>query len=154
MPDDTSKPVPQSNASQAAKVEKTDAQWQEILDADTYQVTRQHGTEPAYSHPGFPKAAGTFHCVCCGAELFTQETKYESHCGWPAFYAPKDGAPVGETHDTSHGMSRTEVHCDTCGAHLGHVFPDGPKPTGTRYCINGVALHFEPNENASDKDEA
>lgn len=129
---------------------KTDEEWREVLDPATYHVTREAGTERAYSHPGFPKTAGTFHCVCCGAELFTQETKYESHCGWPAFYAPKEGAPVGETRDLSHGMVRTEVHCDECGAHLGHVFPDGPKDkTGMRYCINGVALTFEPSENAT-----
>lgn len=138
--------------SQTPKVTKSDAEWKEILDPDAYRVTREHGTERPYSHPGFPKAPGTFHCVCCGAELFTQDTKYESHCGWPAFYAAKDDAPVGESHDTTHGLTRTEVHCDDCGAHLGHVFPDGPKPTGRRYCINGVALLFAPSENASKDD--
>jgi peptide-methionine (R)-S-oxide reductase len=141
-----------TNDTSAPKVTKTDAEWREVLDADAYRVTREHGTERAYSHPGFPKTPGAYHCVCCNAELFTQSTKYESHCGWPAFYAAKDGAPVGETRDTTHGMVRTEVHCDNCGAHLGHVFPDGPQPTGMRYCINGVALHFEPSENAEKQD--
>lgn len=132
--------------------QKSDAQWKEELSAEAYRVTREHGTERAFSHPGFPKTPGTFHCVCCGAELFTQDTKYESHCGWPSFYATKDAAPVGESHDATMGMVRTEVHCDDCGAHLGHVFPDGPKPTGRRYCINGVALLFEPSDNATQDD--
>lgn len=138
--------------SNTPKVTKTDAEWKEALDPDAYRVTREQGTERPYSHPGFPKEPGTFQCVCCGAELFTQDTKYESHCGWPAFYAAKDDAPIGESHDTTHGLTRTEVHCDDCGAHLGHVFPDGPKPTGQRYCINGVALLFEPSANASQDD--
>lgn len=130
-----------------AKIEKTEAQWREELDIETFRVTRQAGTERAFSHPGFPKGAGQFACACCGAELFTQETKYESHCGWPAFYATKEGAPVGEASDTSMGMERTEVHCESCGAHLGHVFPDGPQDkTGLRYCINGVALRFVPED--------
>lgn len=132
------------------KIDKSDAEWREALDPETFRVARQAGTERAFSHPGFPKTAGTFTCACCGAELFTQETKYESGCGWPSFYAPKDHAPVAETRDVSFGMVRTEVHCDDCGAHLGHVFPDGPQDkTGLRYCINGVSIRFEPNENAA-----
>lgn len=130
-----------------AKIEKTEAQWRAELDPETFRVTRQSGTERAFSHPGFPKGAGQFTCACCGTELFSQETKYESHCGWPAFYATKDGAPVGESRDMSMGVERTEVHCENCGAHLGHVFPDGPKDkTGLRYCINGVALRFVAQE--------
>lgn len=130
-----------------SKVTKTDAQWRAALDDETYRVTRQHGTERAYSHPGFPKEAGIFACACCGAELFEQKNKFESHCGWPSFDAVKEGAPVGESRDTGFGMERTEVHCDTCDAHLGHVFPDGPRETtGMRYCINGVSIRFVPEE--------
>ena len=133
-----------------SKITKTDEQWRKELDAETYRVTREHGTERAFSHPGFPKSDGLFTCACCGAALFTQETKYESGCGWPSFYAPKPDAPVAESRDTTFGMVRTEVHCDQCGAHLGHVFPDGPAPTGMRYCINGVSIRFTPSENATE----
>ncbi|AXX97737.1 peptide-methionine (R)-S-oxide reductase MsrB [Profundibacter amoris] len=128
-----------------AKISKTDAQWREQLSDLAYKVTRKHGTERAGSHEDFPKGAGVFHCVCCGALLFEQSTKYESGSGWPSFYAPIDGA-VGESEDSKLFMRRTEVHCATCEAHLGHVFPDGPQPTGLRYCMNGVALRFEPKE--------
>ncbi len=128
-----------------AKTSKTDAQWREQLSDLAYKVTRKHGTERAGSHEDFPKEAGVFHCICCGAPLFDQSTKYESGSGWPSFYAPIDGA-VGESEDRKLFMRRTEVHCATCEAHLGHVFPDGPQPTGLRYCMNGVALRFEPEE--------
>lgn len=129
------------------KITKTDAEWRAELDPETYRVTREHGTERAYSHPGFPSEPGLFTCACCGAELFQSENKFESHCGWPSFDAVKDDAPVAESHDTSFGMTRTEVHCDECGAHLGHVFPDGPRETtGMRYCINGVSIRYVPKE--------
>ena len=128
-----------------AKISKTDAQWREQLSDLSYKVTRKHGTERAGSHEEFPKEAGVFHCICCGAPLFEQSTKYESGSGWPSFYAPINGA-VGESEDSKLFMRRTEVHCATCEAHLGHVFPDGPEPTGLRYCMNGVALRFEPEE--------
>ncbi len=128
-----------------AKISKTDAQWREQLSDLAYKVTRKHGTERAGSHEEFPKEAGVFHCICCGAPLFEQSTKYESGSGWPSFYAPINGA-VGESEDSKLFMRRTEVHCATCEAHLGHVFPDGPEPTGLRYCMNGVALRFEPEE--------
>ncbi|WP_457649416.1 peptide-methionine (R)-S-oxide reductase MsrB [Profundibacter sp.] len=128
-----------------AKISKTDAEWREQLSDLAYQVTRKHGTERAGSHEEFPKGAGVFHCVCCGAPLFDQSTKYESGSGWPSFYAPIDGA-VGESEDRKLFMRRTEVHCSACKAHLGHVFPDGPQPAGLRYCLNGVALRFEPKE--------
>ncbi|TNC71430.1 peptide-methionine (R)-S-oxide reductase MsrB [Rubellimicrobium roseum] len=131
------------------KITKTDEEWRKELSPEAYRVTRQHGTERAFSHPGFPKGEGTFRCVACGEPLFDSETKYESGSGWPSFWQPIDGVQsqaVEETVDRSHGMTRTEVHCARCEAHLGHVFPDGPKPTGLRYCINGAALSFEPEK--------
>ena len=117
-----------------SKVNKSDAEWREQLDSTQYQVTRQAGTEPAFTGKYWDcKEDGTYKCVCCGAELFRSETKYDSGTGWPSFYQPKDGEMVGEAQDNSWFMRRTEVHCNRCDAHLGHVFPDGPKPTGLRY---------------------
>lgn len=127
------------------KIEKPDSEWREQLSELAYKVTRKHGTERAFTHDDFPKAPGTFHCVCCGAPLFGQDAKFDSGTGWPSFYQPLPEAPIGEKVDRSFFMRRTEVHCDRCAAHLGHVFPDGPDPTGLRYCINGVALTFEPD---------
>ena len=126
-----------------AKVVKTDAEWRAQLSDLAYKVARKHGTERAHSHDNFPKAPGRFHCVCCGAGLFDAETKFESGTGWPSFYSPLDGDAVTEKDDRSFFMRRTEVLCSTCDAHLGHVFPDGPAPTGLRYCMNGVAMTFE-----------
>jgi len=125
------------------KIVKSDAEWREQLSDLAYKVTRQHGTERAWTHDDFPKEPGVFRCVCCGAELFDQGAKYESGSGWPSFYQPADGDAIDTSTDRSLMMTRTEVHCAKCEAHLGHVFPDGPKPTGLRYCINGVALDFE-----------
>lgn len=125
------------------KVSKSDAEWRAQLDDLAYRVTRQHATERAFTHDDFPKEAGVFHCVCCGAPLFDQATKFDSGTGWPSFWQPIDPEMVGEKSDRSFFMRRTEVHCARCEAHLGHVFPDGPQPTGLRYCINGVALKFE-----------
>lgn len=128
----------------ADKMGKSDNDWRQELSADRYRVLRQHGTEPAGSSPlNHEKRQGEFLCAGCGAELFPSGTKYESGSGWPSFYAPMPDA-VEMTRDTSHGMVRTEVHCARCGGHLGHVFPDGPEPTGERYCINGAALNFKP----------
>ena len=126
------------------KVTKTDREWLDQLGELAFRVTRKHATERAYSHEGFPEGPGTYVCACCGAPLFDASTKFESHCGWPSFYADKSNGLVGEEVDRSHFMVRTEVHCNRCDAHLGHVFPDGPPPTGLRYCINGVALKFVP----------
>ena len=125
-------------------IAKTDEQWKQELTAEQFQVLRQHGTERAGTSPlNQEKREGTFTCAGCGQELFDSATKYESGTGWPSFFEPKDGA-VATTVDGSHFMTRTEVHCSRCGGHLGHVFEDGPRPTGLRYCMNGVALEFTP----------
>jgi peptide-methionine (R)-S-oxide reductase len=127
-------------------VAKTDAEWQASLSPGEYAVLRQHGTEPRGSSPlNTEKRPGEFRCAGCGQPLFDSDTKYESGTGWPSFYAPKDGA-VGTSTDRSHFMTRTEVHCSRCGGHLGHVFEDGPKPTGLRYCMNGMAMSFKAKE--------
>lgn len=126
------------------KLVKSDAEWREQLSDLAYRVTRKHGTERAFTHDDFPKAPGVFHCICCGSALFAQAAKFDSGTGWPSFFAPCDAAAVETQEDRSFFMRRTEVHCARCDAHLGHVFPDGPPPTGLRYCINGVALRFEP----------
>lgn len=128
------------------KVVKSDAEWREKLSDLAFKVTRQHGTERAFTHDNFPKQAGIFRCVCCDAPLFDMQHKFDSGTGWPSFWQPLDGEMVGESEDRSWFMRRTEVHCNRCDAHLGHVFPDGPRPTGLRYCINGVALTFQPEE--------
>jgi peptide-methionine (R)-S-oxide reductase len=123
---------------------KTDAEWRAALTAEQFHVLREHGTERAGTSPlNYEKRSGAFSCAGCGTPLFTSDTKFESGTGWPSFFAPIDGA-VATTVDRSYGMTRVEVHCSTCGGHLGHVFPDGPRPTGQRYCMNGVALAFDP----------
>ncbi|ACM00789.1 peptide-methionine (R)-S-oxide reductase MsrB [Cereibacter sphaeroides] len=126
------------------KVVKSDAEWRAELSELAYKVTRKHGTERAGTHDDFPKEPGVFHCVGCGAPLFDQAQKFESGTGWPSFWAPIDPEAVETSVDRSFFMRRTEVHCARCEAHLGHVFPDGPQPTGLRYCMNGVAMTFEP----------
>ena len=129
----------------AGRVSKGDAEWRAQLTPEQFHVTRQHGTERAFTSPlNNEKRQGKFACICCGAALFTSNAKFESGTGWPSFTAPAPGDMVSEHDDSSFFMRRTEVRCARCEAHLGHVFPDGPKPTGLRYCINGVALKFEP----------
>ena len=131
----------------ATKTDKTDAEWQAELTPVQYQVLREHATEPRGSSPlNKEKREGTFKCAGCGQPLFPSETKYESGSGWPSFFKPLTEDVVGTTTDQSYGMTRTEVHCGSCGGHLGHVFPDGPKPTGLRYCMNGAALAFDPEK--------
>lgn len=130
------------------RIEKSDAEWRAQLSDLAYKVTRKHGTERAYTHEDFPDGPGTFNCVCCGLPVFDAEQKFDSGTGWPSFYDPADPENVGTSEDRKFFMTRTEVHCARCDAHLGHVFPDGPQPTGLRYCINGVALEFEPDDKA------
>ena len=126
------------------RIEKPDSEWKRDLTPDQYRVLRQHGTERAGTSPlNREKRQGVYRCAGCGSELFDSATKYESGSGWPSFYAPRNDA-VETSLDRSLMMTRTEVHCAKCGGHLGHVFPDGPEPTGERYCMNGAALAFEP----------
>ena len=126
------------------KIEKTDAEWRAELTAEQYRVLREKGTEAPFSgeydHVFEP---GTYHCAGCGALLFESDTKYDSGCGWPAFYAPANDEVIDEETDRTYGMIRTEVMCASCGGHLGHLFPDGPHPTGIRYCINSASLKLE-----------
>ncbi len=127
------------------KIVKTDAQWRAQLSPTEYAVARQAGTERPFSGRYWDHhEAGIYTCVCCGTPLFASDTKFDSGCGWPSYFAPLDPAKVIERRDLSHGMERTEILCGVCDAHLGHVFPDGPPPTGLRYCINSASLRFEP----------
>jgi peptide-methionine (R)-S-oxide reductase len=131
----------------AGKIAISEAEWRKKLTPEQFNVTRKHGTERAFSHPYHQeKRAGMYHCVCCGAPLFSSETKYNSGTGWPSFFAPAGKEAVSEHEDRSFFTRRTEIRCAKCEAHLGHVFPDGPEPTGARYCINGVALQLNPDE--------
>ncbi len=125
------------------KITKTDQEWREQLDDETFRVTRKAATERPFSHRGFPAGDGTFLCVCCDQPLFATDAKFDSGTGWPSFFRPVAEDAVEEREDRSWFMRRTEVVCSRCDSHLGHVFPDGPQPTGLRYCINGVALAFK-----------
>ena len=129
-----------------AKIEKSDEEWRAQLTPDQYHITRQHGTERAFSGPHQKEdRMGTFTCVCCGKDLFKTSAKFDSGTGWPSFYEPVSGDAVTEHKDRSFFMVRTEIRCADCEAHLGHVFEDGPQPTGLRYCMNGHALSFDPD---------
>jgi len=125
-------------------ITRSDAEWRQLLSPEQYQVMRRHGTEaPGSCALNYEKRAGTFECAGCDQELFKSGRKFESGTGWPSFNDPQPGS-VETSEDISHGMRRVEVHCSRCGSHLGHVFPDGPPPTGLRYCINGIAMNFKP----------
>jgi len=133
------------------KIHKTDQEWRQRLTAEQYRILREKGTErPFTGQYAETNTPGTYMCAACGLELFASDTKFNSGCGWPSFYQPIEGAHVEEQEDLSYGMRRTEVTCARCGGHLGHVFPDGPRPTGMRYCINSASLQLDKKPSNSE----
>jgi len=149
---DTSKKNPVYSRTDSSKLNISDEEWRKILPADIYAIAREKGTErPWTSKFEESKEIGTYYCAACGNPLFKSDTKFESGCGWPSFYQPISKGSIIYAPDNTHGMSRTEVECGRCKAHLGHVFEDGPPPTGLRYCINGVVLDFEKAKDAEKK---
>jgi peptide-methionine (R)-S-oxide reductase len=133
------------NDPRVGKIVRSEEEWRRSLTPEQYRIAREHGTERAFSGPWLDeKRSGTYSCIACGAALFTADTKYESGSGWPSFFRPVSEAAISEHQDRSHFMVRTEIRCARCDSHLGHVFPDGPRPTGLRYCTNGTALSFSP----------
>jgi peptide-methionine (R)-S-oxide reductase len=150
--DTSKKNNPVYSRSDSSKLNLSEEEWQKILPADVYAIARQKGTERPWTSPyEHSKEVGTFYCAACGNALFQSDTKFESGCGWPSFYQPISKSSIIYAPDNTHGMTRTEVMCGRCKAHLGHVFEDGPPPTGLRYCINGVVLDFEKAANAEKK---
>jgi peptide-methionine (R)-S-oxide reductase len=140
------KTQPSSINYMSTEIEKSDQEWRDELTPEQYEVLRRKGTEPPFTgRYVHSKEDGVYRCAGCGAELFNSDTKFESGTGWPSFYEPTEKSNIELVQDASHGMVRTEVVCGTCGGHLGHVFPDGPAPTGQRYCMNSCALELEPN---------
>ena len=136
-----------SKEKSSSPISKTDAEWRAELTPEQYRITREHGTEPPFTGPYWDeKDPGLYRCVCCYAPLFRSDTKFDSGTGWPSFYEPVSPNALTEQEDRSYGARRIEISCANCGAHLGHVFPDGPEPTGLRYCMNGNALSLEPEE--------
>jgi len=129
------------------KIEKSEDEWKGVLTPEQFHVLRKKGTERPFTGEYWNhKETGVYRCAGCGEELFDSTTKFDAHCGWPSFYDSIDRRKVREIEDFSHGMHRVEVVCDTCGGHLGHIFPDGPQPTGARYCINSISIKFDPSK--------